>query len=109
MAFIIDKYGNKIKVDIENDYISEKCVLYDDTAVLREVYLLNLYGGKHGQGYASENPPDLIAQIEYKDKPPTQEQIMFQMSKHNLSRHDIATIEKGYMLDFESYKNFIKE
>jgi hypothetical protein len=104
MAFIINSYGEKVNVDMEVNRFSNNCVLYSDNAGLREVYILNLYRGKYGT-YEREtheyNEIDLVKQMEFWDKPPTKEEIMYEMWKTGLSRYDIATIEKGYMLDWK--------
>jgi hypothetical protein len=106
MAFIITREGEKIPVPIEVDYFDNPCPLYHDNATLQKCYLLNLYkkwdpwietereeGGKKVQ--------ELVAQVKFVDKLPTNEQIMYQMWKHGLSRFDIATIEEGYTLEWD--------
>lgn len=103
MPFIFDKSGEKVKVDCDMDTFAKKCILYHDEAILRDVYILNLYHGKSGSGFSSENPPTLVKQIEFWGDPPTQERIMFEMWESGLSRYDIATVEKGQMLDWSNY------
>jgi len=99
MAFIINKRGERVNVDMEVEWFSSSCALYADDAELQEYYLLNLYKGKHGQGYSDEDAPTLIKQIEFSEEP-TKDRIMAEMWKHGLSRYDVATIEKGYRLDW---------
>lgn len=97
MAFIVDGHGKRVNVDIDMRFISEKAVIFDDNAILRDVYILNLYEGKT---FTNNKEPELIKQVEIWDKEPTKEKIMYEMSQAGLSRYGIATIEHGYMLDF---------
>ena len=98
MAFIINKKGERVNVDMEVDWFSANCVLYADGASLQEYYVLNLYKGR--RGCVDENAPILIKQIEL-GKEPTKDKIMAEMWEHGLSRYDFATVEKGYVLDWE--------
>lgn len=98
MAFIINNRGEKVHVDMEIDWFSQKCALYADGAELINYYILNLYEGTEMR---NKEQPELIVQIEYRNEPPTKNEIMYQMWKHGLSRFDIATIESGYMLDWK--------
>ena len=99
MPFIINKYGKRVNVDIELDTFNNNCVLYHDNAGFRKIYILNLYKGKTGGNYG-EKECDLHKQIEFWDKPPTEDQIMYEMWKEGLSRYDFVTIEEGLMLDW---------
>jgi|GEM_PF-6863406 len=97
MPFIINKYGEKVHVDIDLDWFSQKCALYADGAELKDVWILNLYKNP----LSSHNDDlELIKQI-YLSKEPSKEQIMYYLHQEGLSRYDIATIEKGYTLDWE--------
>jgi len=97
MSFMINKKGERVTVDMEVDWFSQNCVLYADDADLVEYYILNLYK-VNDQGVP--NPElDLVKQIE-KRKLPTKDEIMYDMWKNGLSRYDVATIEKGFRLDW---------
>jgi len=98
MAFIINKYGKRVNVDIELDMFNNNCVLYHDDAGFRKIYILNLYKGNTGSNYGKQS--DLFKQIEYWDTPPTEDQIMYEMWKEGLSRYDFITIEEGLILDW---------
>lgn len=97
MAFMLNKRGERVQVDMEVDWFSQSIVLYDDSAELKDCYILNLYKRETS---ADADQPELIKQKVYKDSPPTKEQVMYEMWKSELSRWDIATIEKGFILDW---------
>jgi hypothetical protein len=99
MAFIINGAGKRVEVDMEVDYFAQSCVLYADDAELIECYILNLYKGKENMAERTSEP-ELIKQIEL-SKLPTKDEIMHYMWKNGLSRFDIATIEKGFILDWK--------
>lgn len=97
MAFIIDKKGNKVHVDMEVDYFSQTCALYADEAKLVPIWLVKLYKGKDlGDG---STEPILIKQVEYRKKP-TKDELMTELWKVGLSRYDFVIVEKGYQLDW---------
>lgn len=103
MAFLLNKRGEKVHVECDSEWYSQDVVLYSDNAGVRNIYILNLYKGNSGSllGGQNDGECELIKQIEYWDEPPTKEQIMFKMNENGLSRYDFATIESGYMLDWE--------
>lgn len=101
MAFIINQRGKRVNVDMEVEWFSNQCVLYADGATLRDCYILNLYKGKNGSQCDDDEKPSLIKQIEYWDNPPSKDEIMSKMWHEGLRRYDVATVEKGYMLDWE--------
>jgi len=97
MSFVINAKGERVEVDMEVDRFSQTCVLYADDTDLEEYYILNLYKVNH-MGVPNVEP-ELVKQIE-KRKLPTKDEIMYDMWKNGLSRYDIATIEKGFRLDW---------
>ncbi len=99
MAFIINKRGERVQVDMEVDWYSQNCVLYADDAGLKPCYILNLY--KHHDGSEIE----LVKQVVFRDNPPDQDHIMVEMWKSGLSRFDLVTIETGYELDWSDTGN----
>jgi hypothetical protein len=99
MPFIINARGERVTVDIEADWFSQGCVLYADDVELKDYYILNLYKGNDNVS-ERRSEPELIKQIEL-SKLPTKDEIMHYMWKNGLSRYDIATIEKGFILDWK--------
>lgn len=102
MAFIYNSKGEKVQIDIDQEWFSQPCVVFAEGAGVRDCYILNLYKGavkNNIEGNSKE--PELIKQIEFWDNLPNKNKIMYEMWKAGLSRYDIATIEKGYMLDWK--------
>lgn len=99
MAFMINNKGERVNVDMEVDRFSQNCVLYADDVQLLDYYILNLYKGKENMAERT-GEPELIMQIELSQLP-TKDEIMNYMWKNGLSRFDVATIEKGYILDWD--------
>lgn len=100
MPFIINKYGEKVHVDVDVDWFLQKCALYADGAELKDVWILNLYKGIFT---THDKEPELVKQIQL-HKEPLKEQVMYYLHQEGLGRYDIATVEKGYMLDWEENK-----
>ena len=96
MSFIINKRGERVNVDMDVDWFSQTVPIYADDAELFEHYLVNLYKNDNLSG---GNSLELIKQEEFK-KYPTKDEIMYVMWKNGLSRYDVVTIEKGFVLDW---------
>lgn len=99
MPFIINARGERVTVDIESDWFIQDCVLYADDVELKEYYILNLYKGMENITERRAEP-ELINQIEFNHLP-KKDEIMHYMWKNGLSRFDVATIEKGFILDWK--------
>lgn len=109
--FVVTKDGKKLPVDdsaVEygTDYVPfhQTVGLYTDDTILKPVWYLNLYHTEKAKiGREPKHETQLlefVAEVYFNHKP-TQEEILWAMSAHGLSRYDFASLEKGYELDME--------
>lgn len=107
--YVVTKQGKKLivdesNIDLDDGYISfqESVGLYTDDTILKDVWILQLQ--KKTESFASLNKKNnelqLVKELEYNHEP-TKEEILWAMSAYGISRWDIATVVKGYVLDME--------
>jgi hypothetical protein len=97
MAYIIDKNGSKIEIDIDVHAAQSITIYGSDVDFTEDVFMLNLYSG----GESLKTSSELIAQIRMYHEP-TKEEILYWFSKNNLGNTDFYTIEKGKMLTWNN-------
>ena len=109
--FVVTNDGKKLPVDdsaidFEKDYVpfQQTVGLYTDDTILKPVWYLTLYRTAKAtlDSFYTRKAEQLefVAEV-YFDHKPTQEEILWAMSAHGLSRYDFATICEGYELDME--------
>jgi hypothetical protein len=104
--YIVTKNGHKLPVDAssipEDEFRSfhETVGLYDDCTTLKDIWILSLQRWAKYDSDRAEMLSDykFVAEIKFTHEP-SQEEILFAMSQHGLSRYDIANVEKWLELD----------
>jgi len=104
--FAVNKNGDRLEVDDSNvdcskGYHSACCnfvAMYDDDIKLKRVWILQLQKDINGfQGRAMEL--ELVKEVKF-DHGPTENEILYRMSECGLGFQDVATVVKGYVLDY---------
>lgn len=105
--YVVTRNGHKLPVDdssiSENEFISfqENVGLYDDSTILKEVWILELNKSNFFTNVRRENYElEFVKELRY-DHEPTQEEILWAMSAFGCTRHDLAFVKKAYELDME--------
>lgn len=107
--YVVTKLGEKLPVDTssikdETMYFQETVGLYSDDTILKPIWILELNKNAYyygvGDSSRKNDPFDFVADIRYYHEP-TQEEILWAMSSHGLTRFDIAIVRKGFELDID--------
>lgn len=108
--YVVTKSGKKLPVDtssIKNEtmYFQETVGLYSDDTILKPIWILELNKNAYyygvGDSSRKNEPLDFVAEIRFCHEP-SQEEILWAMSAHGLTRYDVAIVKKGFELDIES-------
>lgn len=105
--YVVTRNGHKLPVDSssipEDEWMSfqQNVGLYDDSTILKEVWILelnksNLFSATRRENYELE----FVKELRY-DHEPTQEEILWAMSAFGCTRYDLAFVKKAYELDME--------
>ena len=105
--YVVTRNGHKLPVDSssiqEDEWMSfqQNVGLYDDSTILKEVWILelnksNLFSAARRENYELE----FVKELRY-DHEPTQEEILWAMSAFGCTRYDLAFVKKAYELDIE--------
>lgn len=105
--YVVTRNGHKLPVDsssiLEDEWMSfqQNVGLYDDSTILKEVWILelnksNLFSATRRENYELE----FVKELRY-DHEPTQEEILWAMSAFGCTRYDLAFVKKAYELDME--------
>ena len=95
MAYLFDKNGNKIDIDIDV-HASESITIYGSNVDFTDdVFMLNLYSG----GDSLKTSSELVVQVRMYHEP-TKEEILYWFSKNNLGNTAFYTIERGKVLSW---------
>lgn len=90
MGYVINSEGKKIKVNNPDGYCAENVILINDDTILTYKYLIRLVSFSEG-----------IVAEELLDEEPSDEIIMYYMSKNNVNRYaGYAEVVKVRTLDF---------
>ena len=108
--FVVTKSGKKLPVDdsaldYEKDYVGfqDTVGLYTDNTILKPVWIVEMNRNNHWHDQSEArrgNVLEFVAEVRFFEEP-TQEQILWAMAAHGLSRWDIAFVRKGFMLGME--------
>ena len=106
--YVVTENGYKLPVDVssipEDDYyesFQQTVGLYDDSTILKEVWILELNKSNAlERSRRSQFELEFIKELKY-DHEPTKEEILWAMSAYGCTRWDIAFVKKGYELDME--------
>jgi len=105
--FAVNKNGDRLEVDDSNvdyskGYHSVCCnfvAMYDDDIKLKQVWILQLQ--KDINGFQSSTMElELVKEVAF-DHEPTENEILYRMSECGLGLQDVATVVKGYKLDWK--------
>ncbi len=100
--FVVTKEGYKLPVDttsLPDDAcwsFHQTVGLFDNDTILKPVWVLELNKTNFTHGHKLEL--EFVKDIQFYHEP-TQEEILYEMSRYGLSRNDIAFVRKGYELD----------
>ena len=105
--YVVTKSGQKLpvddsSVDYENDYVpfQQTVGLYTDDTTLKDVWILTLQRDIHKLDSFHPMELEFVADVKFTHEP-TKEEILYAMSANGLSRYDVATVQKGLILDME--------
>ena len=105
--YVVTKRGQKLlvddsSVDYENDYVpfQQTVGLYTDDTILKDVWILTLQRDINKLNSFHRMELEFVADVKFTHEP-TKEEILWAMSAKRLSRYDIATVEKSFILDIE--------
>lgn len=98
MGYVIDRYGNKEKVNMDTHFSTDKVALVDEDLILRTKYLIQIC---KSDNMDSDRICDLVAEKEV-DKYPTDEQIIYYMMENEVNMNNgYATIAEIKVIDFK--------
>lgn len=105
--YVVTRNGHKLPVDsssIPKDEwmnFQQNVGLYDDSTILKEVWILELNKSNRFSAARKEDYElEFVKELRY-DHEPTQEEILWAMSAFGCTRHDLAFVKKAYELDME--------
>lgn len=95
MAYLIDKNGNKINIDLDVN-TCRQVKIFNDELEFEDIYILNLYrnNGSHKSDF------ELVEQIRFLHFP-TKEEVLYWFQQNELGCMDFYTIEKGKTLTWK--------
>lgn len=97
MAYIINKEGKRIDVQLEADWITENVTLVDDNARLVDRYLIEIYKKNL---YEKVHESEFITEVLLEHEP-TDEEILYYMVQNGVSRYNgYATIHKIKVIEW---------
>lgn len=107
--YVVTQSGHKLPVDTssipEDEYIrfQQNVGLYDDSTILKEVWILELYRSNRLESSMKSNYElEFVKELRYEHEP-TQEEILWAMSAYGCTRWDVAYVKKVYELDMKYY------
>lgn len=97
MGYVINGNGEKLEVSNSDGWCGESVVLINDTTVLLNKYVLNIFKKSM---YERNSESEFIKEIEF-DNEPNDETIIFHMVQNGVNRYSgYATIDRIKVLDF---------
>lgn len=105
--YVVTKEGHKFPVDTsalkEDEFVGfqQTVSLYDDSTVLKEVWILELYHSNRFEASRKDQYElTFVKELRYEHEP-TKEEILWAMAAYGCTRWDVASVKKVYELDLE--------
>jgi len=104
--YVVTKRGYKLPVDTSSlpddayEPFQQNVGLYDDSTVLKEVWILELNRKNDWNSSGDKYELEFVKELRFTHEP-TKEEILWAMSAYGCSRWDVAFVKKAYELDME--------